>query len=74
MKKTAAILSAVAITFTLGACSSNYVMHTNDGRTIVSDGKPVTDNDTGMIKYTDANGNNQQINSADVKEMVELNQ
>lgn len=72
MNKTAAILSALAMTFTLAACSSNYVMHTNDGRTIVSDGKPVTDNDTGMIKYKDANGNQQQINRSDVKEMVQL--
>ena len=56
MKKTAAIISACMLTFALSACSgSNYVMHTNDGRTIVSDGKPQTDNDTGMISYKDAN-------------------
>lgn len=73
MKKTAAIISACMLTFALSACSgSNYVMHTNDGRTIVSDGKPQTDNDTGMISYKDANGNKQQINRTDVKEMVEL--
>ncbi|WP_116314971.1 YgdI/YgdR family lipoprotein, partial [Escherichia coli] len=51
MKKTAAVLSALMLTFTLAACSSNYVMHTNDGRTIVADGKPKVDNDTGMISY-----------------------
>lgn len=34
MKKTAAVLTACALAFTLSACSSNYVMHTNDGRTI----------------------------------------
>ncbi|EKJ3708009.1 YgdI/YgdR family lipoprotein, partial [Salmonella enterica subsp. enterica serovar Kentucky] len=50
----------------------NYVMHTNDGRSIVTDGKPQTDNDTGMISYKDANGNKQQINRTDVKEMVAL--
>ncbi len=50
------------------------LMH-NDGRTIiVSDGKPQTDNDTGMISYKDANGNKQRINRTDVKEMVELDQ
>ena len=75
MKKTAAIISACMLTFALSACSgSNYVMHTNYGRTIVSDGKPQTDNDTGMISYKDANGNKQQINRTDVKEMVELDQ
>lgn len=74
MKKLAAIMAACAMTFTLAACSSNYVMHTNDGRTIVADGKPMVDDETGMISYQDANGNKQQINRADVKEMVEMGQ
>src|SRR5690606_23681558 len=75
MKKTAAMISACMLTFALSACSGpNYVMHTNDGRTIVSDGKPKTDDETGMISYKDANGNKQQINRTDVKEMVELDQ
>lgn len=73
MNKTAAVVSACVMAFTLSACSSpNYIMHTNDGRSIVSEGKPTTDKDTGLIKYTDANGNKQQINHSDVKEMVEL--
>ncbi|MCU6663949.1 putative lipoprotein YgdR precursor [compost metagenome] len=73
MKKSIAIVSACMFTFALSACSSsNYVMHTNDGRAIVADGKPQTDNETGMISYKDANGNKQQINRGDVKEMVEL--
>ena len=74
MKKTAAVISALMLTFTLAACSSNYVMQTNDGRTIVAKGKPALDNDTGMISYKDANGVEQQINRADVKEMVENDQ
>ena len=73
MKKTAAIISACMLTFALSACSgSNYVMHTNDGRTIVSDGKPQTDNDTGMISYKDANGNKQQINRTDAVSYTHL--
>ena len=73
MNKTAAIISACIFTFALSACSSNnYVMHTNDGRSIVSAGKPTNDNDTGMISYKDANGTKQQINRSDVKEMVEI--
>ncbi|MGT3180330.1 YgdI/YgdR family lipoprotein [Yersinia enterocolitica] len=71
MKKTAAVISALILTFTLAACSSNYVMHTNDGRTIVADGKPKVDDETGMISYTDANGTEQQINRSEVKEMAE---
>ncbi|AGB83754.1 Uncharacterized lipoprotein ygdR precursor [Serratia rubidaea] len=74
MKKTAAVISALMLTFTLAACSSNYVMHTNDGRTIVADGKPQVDEDTGMISYKDANGVEQQINRADVKELAETDQ
>ncbi|HHL2501259.1 TPA: YgdI/YgdR family lipoprotein [Yersinia enterocolitica] len=71
MKKTAAVISALMLAFTLAACSSNYVMHTNDGRTIVADGKPKVDDETGMISYTDANGTEQQINRSEVKEMAE---
>lgn len=71
MKKTAAVISALMLTFTLAACSSNYVIHTNDGRTIVADGKPKVDDETGMISYTDANGTEQQINRSEVKEMAE---
>ncbi len=75
MNKAAAAVSAGLMVFALSACSSpNYVMHTNDGRTIVSAGKPQTDEETGMIQYKDANGNKQQINRTDVKEMVELDQ
>lgn len=37
MTKAAAIISACMLTLGLSACSSNYVMHTNDGRTIVTD-------------------------------------
>ncbi|ATA20843.1 MAG: YgdI/YgdR family lipoprotein [Gibbsiella quercinecans] len=74
MKKTAAVISSLMLVFTLAACSSNYVMHTNDGRTIVADGKPKVDEDTGMISYKDANGVQQQINRSEVKEMLETDQ
>ena len=73
MNKLAAVLAVCTMAFT-AACSSNYVMHTNDGRTIVADGKPKVDDETGMISYKDANGNEQQINRSDVKEMVEMGQ
>ncbi|MRS19508.1 YgdI/YgdR family lipoprotein [Enterobacteriaceae bacterium RIT692] len=74
MNKLTAVLAVCTLVFTLSACSSNYVMHTNDGRTIVADGKPKVDDETGMISYQDANGNKQQINRSDVKEMVEMGQ
>lgn len=71
MKNIAAVISVCLLAFTLSACSSNYVMHTNDGRTIVTSGKPKVDDETGMISYEDANGTKQQINRSDVKEMME---
>ena len=74
MNKLTAVLAVCTLAFTLAGCSSNYVMHTNDGRTIVADGKPKVDDDTGMISYKDANVNEQQINRTDVKEMVEMGQ
>ncbi|MDS0032277.1 YgdI/YgdR family lipoprotein, partial [Enterobacter cloacae] len=40
---------------------TSYAIHTNDGRTIVSDGKP-KESDSGLLGYTDANGVKQQIN------------
>ncbi|MDF7657643.1 YgdI/YgdR family lipoprotein [Erwiniaceae bacterium L1_54_6] len=60
--------------FVLSACSSNYQLQTNDGRTIVTSGKPNIDEDTGLIKYEDANGVKQQINRADVKTITEIGQ
>lgn len=72
VKKITTVLTVCAITLTLAGCYSNYVMHTNDGRTIVAKGKPVTDKETGLISYKDANGIKQQINKTDVKEMTEL--
>ncbi|MFM4576694.1 YgdI/YgdR family lipoprotein, partial [Klebsiella pneumoniae] len=50
---------------------TSYAIHTNDGRTIVSDGKP-TESDSGLLGYKDANGVKQQINKADVKEVSEI--
>ncbi|MBG0751599.1 MULTISPECIES: YgdI/YgdR family lipoprotein [Pectobacterium] len=70
MKNKISIFVAIVMAFSLAACSSNYVMHTNDGRTIVAEGKPKVDDETGMISYTDAYGQQQQINRDNVKEMV----
>ncbi|ATZ11384.1 YgdI/YgdR family lipoprotein [Erwinia amylovora] len=65
----AALLCVAALS---GCTRSSYAIHTSDGRTIISDGKPHEDNKTGLIAYTDANGIKQQISKGDVKEMSEL--
>lgn len=71
MKNKIAIIAIAMATLSLTACSSNYVLHTNDGRTIVAEGKPKVDEDTGMIRYIDAYGHEQQINRDNLREMVE---
>ncbi|KOC91879.1 YgdI/YgdR family lipoprotein [Winslowiella iniecta] len=72
MKKTILTASAIAIGLFLSGCANDHIMHTNDGRTIVADGKPQVDSDTGMITYKDAQGKEQQINRSEVKEMSEF--
>lgn len=71
MKNKIAIIAIAMVALSLTACSSNYVLHTNDGRTIVAEGKPKVDEDTGMISYVDAYGHEQQINRDNLKELVE---
>jgi hypothetical protein len=57
----------------LAGCTSNYVMTTKSGQTIVTQGKPRLDKDTGMTSYVDESGNKRQINSS-VSQLVEDNQ
>lgn len=63
-----AIITLSALT---GCTRTSYAIHTTDGRTIVSDGKP-KESDAGMLGYTDANGVKQQLNKQDVKEISEI--
>ncbi|WP_312240638.1 YgdI/YgdR family lipoprotein [Pantoea sp.] len=63
-----ALLGMAALT---GCTRTSYAIHTNDGRTIVSDGKP-TETDAGLMGYTDANGVKLQINKTDVKSVSEI--
>ncbi|MER1982143.1 YgdI/YgdR family lipoprotein [Citrobacter amalonaticus] len=58
-----ASLFAAATVFTLAGCSSNQAVRTTDGRTIVTDGKPQVDDDTGLVSYKNAEtGQTEQIN------------
>ena len=71
MNKPLSILCASVMLLALAGCSSNYVMTTKSGQTIVTQGKPKLDKDTGMTSYTDQDGNARQINSNDVAQLVE---
>lgn len=66
------ILAASALLFISG-CSSNQSVKTTDGSTIVTDGKPQVDSDTGLVSYKNAEtGKTEQINRSEVKSMSEL--
>ena len=66
-------LFAAAALFTVAGCSSNQAVKTTDGKTIVTDGKPEVDNDTGLVSYKNAEtGKTEQINRDQVKSMGEL--
>ncbi|MBW1212132.1 YgdI/YgdR family lipoprotein [Pantoea allii] len=69
----AAVLLALSLA-TLVGCSSNQSIKTSDGRTIVTDGKPQIDSDTGLVSYRDAQtGKTEQINRDQISNMSELN-
>jgi len=64
---------AAAALFTVAGCSSNQTLKTTDGKTIVTDGKPEVDSDTGLVSYQNAEtGKTEQINRDQVKSMGEL--
>ena len=73
MKKSFMVVCAGAMLALLAGCSSNYVMTTKSGQTIVTQGKPQLDKDTGMTSYTDESGYKRQIISSDVAQLVEYN-
>ena len=66
------IFTAAAL-FTVAGCSSNQAVKTTDGKTIITDGKPQVDDDTGLVSYKNAQtGKTEQINRDQVKDMSEL--
>lgn len=71
MKKSVMAVSALLTIAVLAGCSSNYVMATKEGNMILTQGKPQMDSDTGLISYTDEQGNNRQINSDQVSQIIE---
>lgn len=73
MKKSFYVLCAGVMLFTLAGCTTNYVMTTKSGQTIVTHGKPQLDKETGMTSYVDQDGNTREINSSDVSQLVEDN-
>ncbi|WP_246201645.1 YgdI/YgdR family lipoprotein [Budvicia diplopodorum] len=71
MKKLAILTAALAMVSVLSACSSGYVITTKSGEMLISKDKPVMDEETGMISYTDKAGDQHQVKSEDIQEMME---
>lgn len=61
----------LALLFSLAGCSSDYVMATKEGQMLLTQGKPVLDKDTGLLSYTDEQGNQKQINSDQVSQIIQ---
>ncbi|MCX2194586.1 YgdI/YgdR family lipoprotein [Pantoea agglomerans] len=70
-KNFAFAIAMITSVMSLSACSSNYVISTNDGHMITTHGKPAKDKETGMISYKDTDGNMHQLQQHDVKEIVQ---
>lgn len=74
MKKLTVAAVLLTSIFAIAGCSSNQAIKTTDGRTIVTDGKPQVDSDTGLVSYKDAQtGKTEQINRDQITNMNELN-
>lgn len=73
MKKTLFLIGTFSLGLLLAGCASDHVLHTTDGQTIVVQGKPKVDEDTGMITYKDIDGKEQQINRNQIKGMNSIN-
>ncbi|QCR35149.1 YgdI/YgdR family lipoprotein [Nissabacter sp. SGAir0207] len=71
MKTWAIAVSALIVACTLTGCASDYVIATKDGNMILTQGKPAIDKETGLISYTDEQGNQRQINADNVNQMIE---
>lgn len=65
------VILIVSLSTLTGCSHTSYAIHTTDGRTIISDGKPQR-SDTGLLGYTDANGTKPQISKNEVKEISEV--
>lgn len=55
----------------LAGCANDYIIATNDGQMLTSHGKPVLDEDTGLLRYEDGSGRDQQIPKSQVKQIIE---
>ncbi|MGL5699334.1 MAG: YgdI/YgdR family lipoprotein [Kluyvera sp.] len=71
MKKSLSVLCAGAMLFALAGCTTQYVMTTTNGHTLVAYGKPEVDANRGITRYVDEYGYTREISSSDVVQVAE---
>ncbi len=62
---------ALLCALTLTGCATDYIIATTDGQMLSAEDKPEIDDETGLITYEDAEGNEQQIPQSSVKQIIE---
>lgn len=65
------LLIAAFCAIALSGCASEYLIVTNDGSVITTDEKPEYDEASGMMKFEDDDGREQQIPKENVKSIIE---
>lgn len=55
----------------LTGCATDYIIATTDGQMLSAEDKPEIDEETGMLSYEDAEGNEQQIPRHSVLQIIE---
>lgn len=55
----------------LAGCTSHYVIATKEGQMLLTQGKPDLDAHTGIVTYTDENGEQHQVNNSDISQIIE---
>lgn len=71
MKQSFLIIFFAIFFIGIAGCSDEHVISTDEGHMIDSQSKPEVDEDTGMIKYEDEDGRENQVPVDDVKEIKE---
>lgn len=71
IKKSAAFILLALLSSGIVGCSDDYVIQKKNGEMIITSGKPETDDDTGLVAYKDAAGNEHALNRNEIVQMIE---
>ncbi|MBF7730738.1 YgdI/YgdR family lipoprotein [Pseudomonas sp. N040] len=65
------LILAACCVLSLTACSHEYIISTTDGQLITTSSKPKLDEKTGMYRFEDGEGRDQQVEKTSVKQILE---